>query len=249
MIRLEKISCTFNKGTILEVSALRETSLQISVGEYVMIVGSNGSGKSTLLNLLAGSTTPTTGKILLDTADVTLWPDFKRSKLIARVFQNPLSGTAGELSILENFRLAALRTGNRFLTNGLTSKFREKVKSEISRLHLGLEDTFDRKMGSLSGGQRQALTLLMAVMSPCKILLLDEPTAALDPRTSEMVMRIADEIIREHQLTAVHITHQMKDATKYGDRLLMMKEGDVEKNISGEEKKALQPASLYEWFY
>ena len=248
MITLEKLSCTYRRGTSLEVTALKETTLSVNEGEYIIVVGSNGSGKSTLLNLLNGSARATTGRILIDKKDVTEIPEFRRSRLFARVFQNPLSGTAAGLSILENFRLAALRTGQRNLVIGNNKTFRKLVQHEVSRLQLGLENNPDRLMGSLSGGQRQALTLLMAVMSPCKILLLDEPAAALDPRTSEMVMRIADDLIRQHRLTAIHITHNMKDAAKYGSRLWLMEEGRISKDLNTDEKQNLTVAQLFDWF-
>jgi putative tryptophan/tyrosine transport system ATP-binding protein len=248
MIRLEKVSCIYRRGTSLELTALKETSVTVNPGEYIMVVGSNGSGKSTLLNLLSGHVRAASGKIFIDKKDISELPEFKRSMLFAHVFQNPLSGTAPGLSIVENFRLAALRTGRRKLIVGNNKTFRKVVQHEISRLQLGLESNPDRLMGSLSGGQRQALTLLMAVMSPCKVLLLDEPSAALDPRTSEMVMRIADDLIKQHQLTAIHITHNMKDAARYGNRLWMMEEGRITRDIGGTEKENLTAPELFSWF-
>ena len=248
MIRLEDINCTFNPGTPLEVKAIHSLNLHLNSGEYVMLVGSNGSGKSTLLNLLSGTTFPTGGKIFFDKTNITRLSDFRKSRWIARVWQDPFQGTAADLSILDNFRLAALRDGYKKLQIGTTNLFRELVRNAISRLQLGLENNPDRIMGSLSGGQRQALTLLMAVMSPCKLLLMDEPTSALDPKTAEMVMRIADDLIRQHNLTTLHVTHRMKDASKYGTRLLMMKEGKLVRDLQGEEKKNMTPAMLFEWF-
>jgi putative ABC transport system ATP-binding protein len=168
--------------------------------------------------------------------------------MIARVFQDPLQGTAGELTILENFRLAALRSGSRNLTFGTNKAFRQIVQEEISRLNLGLENNTERLMGSLSGGQRQALTLLMAVMSPCQLLLMDEPASALDPKTAKMVMQIADELIRKYNLTAIQITHQMKDAAEYGNRLLMMEDGKITKDLNGELKNKITTKELLEWF-
>jgi putative ABC transport system ATP-binding protein len=248
MIRIEQLSCTFHKETPLEVQALKPVTLNIPKGENVIIIGTNGSGKSTLLNLIAGTIKADTGKIMLEETNLTALPDYRRSKLIARVFQDPLKGTAADLSILENFRLAALRTGTRGLSIGTTASFRELVKEEVSRLQLGLENNLDRKMGTLSGGQRQALTLLMAVMSPCQLLLMDEPTSALDPRTAAMVMEIAEQLIKQHQLTTIHITHQLKDALHYGNRLIMMREGSVAKDISAAEKQQLSTGQLYDWF-
>lgn len=248
MMQIEQISCTFHKGTPLEVQALKPVTLTIPKGENVIIIGTNGSGKSTLLNLIAGTISADAGKIMLDETNLTTLPDYRRSRLIARVFQDPLKGTAADLTILENFRLAALRTGTRGLSIGTTPSFRELVKEEVSQLQLGLENNLDRKMGTLSGGQRQALTLLMAVMSPCQLLLMDEPTSALDPRTAAMVMEMADQLIKQHALTTIHITHQLKDAIKYGNRLIMMKEGNVAKDISAAEKQQLSSAQLYAWF-
>jgi putative ABC transport system ATP-binding protein len=248
MIQLQNIHCTFNAGTPLEVRALKNISIDIHQGEYVMVVGSNGSGKSTLLNLLSGTATPNSGKILLKSKDITGLPDYKRSPMIARVFQDPLQGSSGELTILENFRLAALRTGRRNLTFGTNAAFRKIVQQEISRLNLGLENNPERLMGSLSGGQRQALTLLMAVMSPCELLLMDEPASALDPKTARMLMQIADDLIRQHQITTIHITHQMKDAAEYGNRLLMMEDGQIIKDFSGELKNKITTKELFEWF-
>jgi putative ABC transport system ATP-binding protein len=248
MIQLQNINCTFNAGTALEVQALKNITLEIKQGEYVMVVGANGSGKSTLLNLISGTAKPDSGRILLSNKDITGLPDFRRSPMIARVFQDPLQGTAGELTILENFRLAALRSGSRNLTFGTNKAFRQIVQEEISRLNLGLENNTERLMGSLSGGQRQALTLLMAVMSPCQLLLMDEPASALDPKTAKMVMQIADELIRKYNLTAIQITHQMKDAAEYGNRLLMMEDGKITKDLNGELKNKITTKELLEWF-
>lgn len=248
MIQLQNIDCLFRKGSDTEVAALKSLNATIFTGDYITIVGANGSGKSTLMNILAGNIFPTSGKVILEGKDITHLPSYKRAPYIARVFQDPLKGTVPDLSILENFRLAALRSERKKLRLGITSDFKKTVQLQLSRLNLGLEDHSDRIMGSLSGGQRQALTLLMAVMSPCKILLMDEPTSALDPRTSEMVMRIADNLIRQHELTAIHITHRMKDAVNFGNRLWMMKEGKVTRDIQYEEKKKILPAELIDWF-
>ena len=248
MIQLQNIECLFRKGSDSEVTALKSVNATIFSGDYITIVGANGSGKSTLLNVLAGNIFPTSGKVILEGKDITHLPAYRRAPYIARVFQDPLKGTVPDLSILENFRLAALRSGRKKLRWGITSDFRNVVQRELSRLNLGLENHSNRLMGSLSGGQRQALTLLMAVMSPCKLLLMDEPTSALDPRTSEMVMRIADSLIKQHDLTAIQITHRMKDAVNFGNRLLMMKDGKITRDIQSEEKKKILPAELLEWF-
>lgn len=248
MIRLEKISKSFRHGSSPSQQIIAELNLQIKEQEHVMIVGANGSGKTTLLNLLTGSVFPDAGNIYLNNENVTHLPEYKRSRFIARLFQNPLAGTSPELSILDNMRLAALRTGTRGLHIGTGKLFRDKVQQELVHLGLGLENQLSKPVGMLSGGQRQALTLIMAVMSPCRILLLDEPTAALDPRTAAMVTHIADDLIIKHKLTAVHITHQMKDAVNHGNRLLMLDGGKVVKDISGEEKQSLKSEDLYKWF-
>ncbi len=248
MIQLKQISKVFNSGKLNETLALSEVDLDIPDGQFVVVVGSNGSGKSTLLNVIAGSISPNKGSVLINGVDVTPLPDYKRSPSIARVFQNPLSGTAPDLSIIDNFRLAALRTKSKSLKIGLNQQFRKNVADRLSRLGMGLENKLDQPMGSLSGGQRQALTLLMGVMDDLDILLLDEPTAALDPKSAGIVMRIADDIIRDFKLTAMLITHNLKDANTYGDRVIHMVEGRMAKDVAGEHKRQLTTQSMYEWF-
>ncbi len=246
MIRIDQLSKTFFAGTANEVAALKGISLTFNNSEYSVIIGSNGSGKSTFLNCIAGSVVADNGSIHFDTEDVTPLHDYQRSRYIARIFQNPLQGTAPDLSILENFRLAKLRTGVRKLSIGTGKEFSEAVKASIAQLGMGLESKINQPVGTLSGGQRQALTLLMAVMSDCKLLLLDEPTAALDPRSAELVLTLADQLIRKHNLCAILITHNMKDAVKYGDRLLVMQEGKIVEDIR--EKEQLQAGELLVWF-
>lgn len=248
MINLKGIHKIFNKGKANQVIALNGIDLHIKKGEFLVIVGSNGSGKSTLLNVIAGSTLPTQGSISLDGKDVSKLPDYRRSQWIARVFQNPLSGTAPDLSILDNFRLAALRTQKKGLTIGVNNAFSQLVKDSISILGLGLEDKINQPMGTLSGGQRQALTLLMSVMDDCQILLLDEPTAALDPRSADIVMKTADKLTKDFKLTTILITHNLKDAFTYGDRIIQMAEGKIIHDISGKDKYALKQTDLFEWF-
>ncbi|HXB11438.1 MAG TPA: ATP-binding cassette domain-containing protein, partial [Bacteroidia bacterium] len=211
-------------------------------------VGSNGSGKTTLLNIISGAELSTNGKIIIDNTDVSRLPEYKRSKWIARVFQNPLSGTASELSILDNFRLASIRTAKKTLTIGVNETFRKRVKDKIAQLGMGLENKLDQAMGTLSGGQRQALTLLMSVMDDTKILLLDEPTAALDPRSAALILQTADSLIKQYKLTAILITHNLKDANQYGSRLIQMGEGKILRDIKLTEKKSLQMQEMYEWF-
>jgi putative ABC transport system ATP-binding protein len=248
MIQLSHISKVFNQGKQNEVQALVDVNISIPDGQFVVVVGSNGSGKSTLLNVIAGSITPSRGSVLINGKDVTVLPDYKRSPSIARVFQNPLSGTAPDLSIIDNFRLAALRTRSKSLKIGKTPSFRGQVAERLAKLGMGLESKLDQPMGSLSGGQRQALTLLMGVMDDLDILLLDEPTAALDPKSAGIVMRIADDIIRDFKLTAMLITHNLKDAHSYGDRVIHMVEGKVSKDIAGSDKHMLTTQDMYEWF-
>jgi putative tryptophan/tyrosine transport system ATP-binding protein len=248
MIGLSDIHQVYNKGRANQVVAVNGVNLHIENGEFVVIVGSNGSGKSTLLNLIAGSVLPTSGTVSIEGQDVTKLADFDRSQWIARVFQNPLSGTASELSILDNFRLAAIRTQTKGLTIGITESFKQKVKDRIATLGMGLEDKLEQPMGTLSGGQRQALTLLMSVMDSCKVLLLDEPTAALDPRSAEIVMRTADKLTNDFKLTTVLVTHNLKDAFGYGNRIIQMAEGVIIKDVNSPQKSRLQQNDLFEWF-
>jgi len=248
MIDINNVCKIFNPGKPNQVNAVNGINLHIKKKEFLVIVGSNGSGKSTLLDMIAGSVLPTSGSIEIDGGIVTKLPDYKRSQWIARVFQNPASGTAADLSILDNFRLAAIRTKPKGLTIGINDTFKNQVREKIATLGMGLEDKIDQLMGTLSGGQRQALTLLMSVMDSCKVLLLDEPTAALDPRSAELVMRTADELIKDYQLTAILITHNLKDAYVYGNRVILMGEGQIIKDFDTESKAALKQNDLYDWF-
>ena len=248
MIDIKNIHKVFNPGKPNQVNAVNGIDLKIKTEEFLVIVGANGSGKTTLLDLVAGSISPTSGNIIIDDRDVTKLPDYKRSKWIARVFQNPMSGTASDLSILDNFRLATIRTRPKGLSIGINDVFKDQVKEKISTLGLGLENKIEQQMGTLSGGQRQALTLLMSVMDNCKVLLLDEPTAALDPRSAEVVMRTAEELIRDYRLTAILITHNLKDAYAYGNRIILMGEGQIQKDLGAGEKQALKQSDLFDWF-
>lgn len=248
MISVTNLNKTFNTGKPNEVVALSDINLEINVGEYVVIVGSNGSGKSTLLNLIAGSILPSSGSIDIDGSDVSRFAEYDRSKWIARIFQNPLLGTAADLSIIDNFRLAALRTKTKGLIIGKTEQFKNIVRERIATLNMGLENKLEQPIGTLSGGQRQALTLLMSVMDDCQILLLDEPTAALDPRSADNVLRIADDLISRFKLTAILVTHNLRDAANYGTRIIQMHEGHVLKDIAGTEKDTLKQNQLFEWF-
>lgn len=248
MITLNHLSKTFNAGTANEVLALQDLSLDIEDGEFMVLVGANGSGKSTLLNVLAGNLRPDRGEILVGGKDISRMKDFERSRSIARIFQNPQMGTASELSILENFRLASLRTQAKGLHIGTGATFRKRVMDKIAPLNLGLETKLDQAMGTLSGGQRQALTLLMATMDETKILLLDEPTAALDPRSSGVLMELAERIIREMKLTAILVTHQLRDVTRFGNRVVQLDQGRILRDLSGKSKKDLQWKDVLEWF-
>jgi len=248
MIGINKVHKVFNKGKANQVNAVNGIDLQITDGEFVVIVGSNGSGKTTLLNLVSGSVIPTSGTISIDGNNVTNMPDYKRSEWIARVFQNPLSGTASDLSILDNFRLAAIRTKPKGLSIGVNDAFKKQVKEKIASLGMGLENKLMQPMGTLSGGQRQALTLLMSVMDSCKVLLLDEPTAALDPRSAEVVMKTADKLIKDFKLTSILITHNLKDAYNYGTRIIQMGEGVILKDLDSHNKAKLKQNDLFDWF-
>ena len=248
MIAINNVHKVFNKGKANQVNAVNGITLQIKSQEFLVIVGSNGSGKTTLLNLVAGSVMTDNGTIAIDDNDVTKLADYKRSQWIARVFQNPMSGTASDLSILDNFRLAAIRTRPKGLSIGINDKFKREVRDKIATLGMGLENKIEQSMGTLSGGQRQALTLLMSVMDSCKVLLLDEPTAALDPRSADVVMRTADKLISDFKLTAILITHNLKDAYNYGTRIIQMGEGLVINDLNQKEKAALKQNDLFDWF-
>ncbi len=248
MIQLNNITRVFNQDQVNEVKALKEINLTISRGEFVSLIGSNGSGKTTLMNVISGAIPPSTGKVYLHGEDATRLPEHKRSKWIARVFQNPLGGTAPDLSVLDNFRLAALRTSRKQLKIGVTGAFKEIVRARIAELNLGLEDKVKQPMGTLSGGQRQALTLLMSTMDHTDILLLDEPTAALDPRSAEVVLKTAQRIITTYNLTTVFITHNLQNALNYGNRLIQMKNGKILRDLDAEAKEKLKLQEVYEWF-
>ena len=248
MIKVTALNKVYNKGKANQVNAITNVNLTIPDGEFLVVVGANGSGKSTLLNLIAGSVLPTSGTVTIDGDDVTNLADYDRSQWIARVFQNPMSGTASELSILDNFRLAAIRTKAKGLTIGVNEAFKAKVMQTIATLGMGLENKIEQPMGTLSGGQRQALTLLMSVMDSCKVLLLDEPTAALDPRSATIVMQTAQKLTEEFKLTTILITHNLKDAYTYGNRIIQMAEGEIIKDIETDNKAKLKQADLFDWF-
>ena len=244
MLELRNISKTFNKGTINEKKALDGVNLNLNPGDFVTIIGGNGAGKSTTLNAIAGAWYVDSGQIIVDGTDITRLPEHKRAAYLGRVFQDPMTGTASTMSIEENMAIAARRGARRGLRWGISKKEREDYKRQLKELNLGLEDRLSSKVGLLSGGQRQAITLLMAAARKPKLLLLDEHTAALDPKTAAKVLEISDKIIAEHGLTAMMVTHNMKDAIAHGNRLIMMHEGKIIYDVSGEEKKKLHVSDL-----
>ena len=244
MLEIQNIHKTFNPGTINEKVALNGVNLNLNQGDFVTIIGGNGAGKSTTLNAIAGVWSVDEGKIIIDGVDITKLSEHKRALYLGRVFQDPMTGTAATMSIEENMAIAARRGERRGLGWGITKKERERYKEALKELDLGLEDRLSSKVGLLSGGQRQAITLLMASLKKPKLLLLDEHTAALDPKTAAKVLAISDKIIQEHQLTAMMVTHNMKDAIAHGNRLIMMHEGKIIYDVSGEEKKNLKVADL-----
>ena len=248
MLTLDHISKTFNPGTINEKRALDGLSLHLKPGDFVTVIGGNGAGKSTMLNAVAGVWPVDDGRIILDGVDVTAMPEFRRAQYIGRVFQDPMMGTAPTMTIEENLALAARRGQHRGLRWGITKAERAEYQKRLHALDLGLEDRMTAKVGLLSGGQRQALTLLMAALQQPKLLLLDEHTAALDPRTAAKVLDLSDRIVQEHGLTTLMITHNMKDAIAHGNRLIMMDAGQVVVDVSGEEKKKLTVPDLLAMF-
>ena len=248
MIALSDIAVTFNKGTPLEMVALRGVNLQVPAGQFLTVIGSNGAGKSTVLNVMAGLVAPLRGRVLVDGTDVTLWPAHRRARLVSRVFQDPKMGTCEDLTIMENFALAQGRTQPRGLRFAVAPGFREQVAERIQLLDLGLECRLDDKVGLLSGGQRQAVSLLMATTGETRVLLLDEHTAALDPKTGEFVMELTRSIVAKLSLTAVMVTHSMAQALHYGDRTVMFHRGEIVLDISGDQRSAMTVGDLLEMF-
>lgn len=248
MLKVNSIYKTFNPGTINEKRALNGLSLTLNPGDFVTVIGGNGAGKSTLLNAVSGAYTVDAGSIVIDGIDVTHLPEYKRAKYIGRVFQDPMMGTAATMQIEENLSLAARRGKMRTLRPGITAKEREQYREQLKILELGLEERMTAKVGLLSGGQRQALTLLMATLQKPKLLLLDEHTAALDPKTAAKVLEATQKIVERDNLTTLMITHNMRDAITYGNRLIMMSEGRIVVDISGEEKKNLTVEKLLALF-
>jgi putative ABC transport system ATP-binding protein len=239
---------TFNPGTPNEVRALQGVNLTLDDGSFTIIIGTNGSGKSTTLNAVAGSFYLDSGELRIAGVDVTRWPEYRRASLIGRVFQNPFSGTAPNLSIAENFALAARRGLSRGLGFALHRRMKTEMRDAVRQLNMGLEDRLDNAIGSLSGGQRQALTLLMATWRKPQLLLLDEHTAALDPKSADQVIALSEKLIARDQLTTLMVTHSMQQAAGLGDRLIMMHRGQVIHDIRGAEKKRVRAADLLDRF-
>lgn len=248
MLEIKNISKTFNPKTINEKKALDRLSLTLEDGDFVTVIGGNGAGKSTLLNAIAGSWLVDEGQIVIDGIDITRLPDYKRAVYFSRVFQDPMIGSAGNMQIEENLALAKRRGEKRTLRWQITEKERKEYRQVLSTLHLGLEDRLTSKVGLLSGGQRQALTLLMATLKKPKLLLLDEHTAALDPKTAKLVLDITDDIVNKNNLTTLMITHNMNDAIQHGNRLIMMNNGHIIYDVRGEEKKNLTVEDLLKKF-
>ncbi|MDO4633237.1 MAG: ABC transporter ATP-binding protein [Eubacteriales bacterium] len=244
MLKLNGLKKTFNPGTVNEKTALNGLNLQLNDGDFVTVIGGNGAGKSTMLNAVAGVWPVDEGEILIDGVNVTRLPEYKRAKYLGRVFQDPMTGTAASMQIEENMALASRRGLARTLRAGISNAERDEYKEKLKILDLGLEERLTAKVGLLSGGQRQALTLLMATLKKPKVLLLDEHTAALDPKTAAKVLEATDKIIARDNLTAIMITHNMKDAIAHGNRLVMMHEGHIIYDVSGEEKKKLHVSDL-----
>lgn len=249
MLSLSGIRKTFHPGTVNEVRALQGIDLEVVEGSFVQLLGMNGSGKSTLLNAVAGSFSLDAGSIRLDGVDITRWPEHRRAAFVGRVFQNPFSGTAPGLSIAENFALASRRGLGRGLRWALNRKLMEELRARVSTLRMGLEDRLGNAIGSLSGGQRQALTLLMATWLRPKLLLLDEHTAALDPRSADQVIQLTEEVVGREKLTVLMVTHSMQQAVNLGDRIVMLHHGRVAHDFRGTEKARLRPEDLVDRFH
>jgi len=239
MLVIQNLRKVFNRNTVDEKAAIDGIGLEVREGEFVTVIGSNGAGKTTLLNLIAGTCLPDDGKIFIDGREVTLLPEYRRAKYLGRIFQNPLMGTASSMTIEENLSMAELRGKPRGLSWGVTKRQRERYRELLKALELGLENRLSDRVSLLSGGQRQCLTLLMATLSLPKLLLLDEHTASLDPKTAEKVIHLTNRIVRENKLTTVMVTHNMVQAIGFGERMIMLHEGKIQFDVEGEEKRRL----------
>lgn len=248
MIELQNVSMIFNQGTVNENQALNHINLKVKEGDFITVIGSNGAGKSTLFNLIAGTIVPSQGAVFANGSDITREPEYKRARYIGRIFQNPLLGTASNMSLEDNMMIT-YKKGFKWLKRSLNQKMRDYFRSELTNLRMGLEDRMKENLSMFSGGQRQALTLLMMVLSRPDLILLDEHTAALDPKNAAIVLELTDRFISEYRLTAMMITHNMSHAIEYGNRLLMMDKGEIIFDVEGEEKKALTVERLIEKFH
>ena len=244
MLTLTSITKIFNRGTQDEKRALDDFTLEVAEGDFITIIGSNGAGKTTLLNVIAGTVEPDEGHVTVDGHDVTRWPDFQMARFISRVFQSPTMGTAGDMTIEENLCMAELRGRKRGLKWGVTKGRRAEYRNILKVLELGLEDRLKQSVSLLSGGQRQSLTLLMTTLALPRLLLLDEHTAALDPRTAAKVMDLTDTMVRENRLTTLMVTHNMNQALRYGNRMVMLHQGKIQLDIKGEDKQKLTVAEI-----
>lgn len=248
MIELKNVSMIFNPGTVNENQAISNISLKVREGDFITVIGSNGAGKSTLFNLIAGTITPSSGSIFLNDRNITREPEYKRARYIGRIFQNPLLGTASTMSLEDNMMIT-YKKGFKWLKRSLNHKMREYFRTELVQLKMGLEDRMKENLALFSGGKRQALTLLMMVLSRPDLILLDEHTAALDPKNAQIVLELTNKFIREYNLTAMMITHNMSHAIEYGNRLLMMDKGEIIFEAEGEEKRALTVEKLIDKFH
>lgn len=248
MLEIKNVYKTFNVGTINEKKALQDLNLHLNPKDFVTIIGGNGAGKSTMLNMVAGVYPIDSGSIVLDGTDISAWPEHKRAAMLGRVFQDPMRGTAAGMEIQENLAMAYRRGQKRGLKWGITNAEKDTYREALKMLDLGLEDRMTNKIGLLSGGQRQALTLLMATLQKPKLLLLDEHTAALDPKTAKKVLDLTEHLVESQELTALMVTHNMKDAIHIGNRLIMMHEGHIIYDVAGEEKKNLKVDDLLQKF-
>jgi putative ABC transport system ATP-binding protein len=247
-LQIHGLAHTFHRGTPSENVALVDLELELEPGAFVVVLGSNGSGKSTLLNAVAGSLRPETGTILIDGTDITRWSEPRRARLIARVFQDPFAGTAGDMSVAENLAIAAKRGSHRWLRRALNRTRRDELFDRVRTLGLGLEDRLQTPMGLLSGGQRQALTLLMALIVRPSLLMLDEHTAALDPRSAEQVLRLTQSFVNAERLTTIMVTHSLAQAVRVGDRILIMHRGRIAYDLRGSQKRRLRVEDLLDRF-
>lgn len=248
MLQITRLTKSFNTGTALEVNAVKAVDFTLESGSFALLLGSNGSGKSTVLNLLAGTISPDDGEIFLNGQSIRKLPEYKRSAFISRIFQDPAMGTSPDLSLIENFRIASLRKKRKGLETGINTAFKKKVEEKLSGLEMQLESRMHQPMRSFSGGQRQAMALLMATFEPPDLLLLDEPAAALDPKAAAVVKNLIAKIIADQKITTLMVTHDLKHCLELGDRIIQMQGGEIIKNISGATKKQLSLPEIYSWF-